>query len=369
MKSIKIADYHIKGFDHKKPILSNWEQELYIYCNDKILEQIKKHKPYKVDFLGDIFDTIPKDRENFIFQDLITKIRNINLKDYKGSDILINCIDGNHTLIPNINKKVYYKSSLKEWYKNQYDINVYQYKEIDNTKTNNKELYCSHGEINKLATLSKEYDIVYSHFRSSDPKDKAIYSDEIDTEMLKLNSKLVILGDIHKRLNYDNIVYTGTPINVSFKANPEKCSILLVDEKTLKWTWLDTIEDNYNKKVLEFFEEDTKESIIEKLNLAKEDYQKTKSFYKIKITHTKSFIKSIPFREYAEFSFVEPNYVTTSTKDTDKEISSIIQESNISNTGVELDFDNYVKENNKRRDLDNTLVKVLNTLKGGIFND
>ena len=140
----------------------------------------------------------------------------IILDNSSEQDIEIFCINGNHTLLPNQQNKTYYKGLLKDFFKKEYNINVLEYEEVKTPYHKNPFLYCSHGSINRLETLTKNYSVVFSHFRSSNPKDKAIYSDEIDTTILKAKADLVVLGDIHTRLNYDNVVYCGTPICTAF---------------------------------------------------------------------------------------------------------------------------------------------------------
>jgi hypothetical protein len=91
---------------------------------------------------------------------------------------------------------------MREFYKNKYNINVIDYKEIG------QDLYCGHGHISKLETLTKKYRYVFSHIRSTDGSNKFI-TDEINMASLKVNAKKVFLGDIHMNLEFDNIIYVG----------------------------------------------------------------------------------------------------------------------------------------------------------------
>lgn len=368
--SINISDYHIKKYNQLNKTLSDWEVEMYYYTNQQIVKVIKKYKPYRVNLLGDIFDSIPSNIELFIFKDLISLIRNIDMIEYKGKDIEIFCINGNHTLLPNQQNKTYYKGLLKDFFKKEYNINVLEYEEVKTPYHKNPFLYCSHGSINRLETLTKNYSVVFSHFRSSNPKDKAIYSDEIDTTILKAKADLVVLGDIHTRLNYDNVVYCGSPICTAFHDKEDLPSILLLNEETLKWEWVDTIKDIYNKKVVQFTETDDMAYILAKMKELEEDSIKFKSFYKVKIVNTKSFISSLKLEQFKHFCIAEPTYTDMKVVDVEqKEIMEIIKEANISNIGTELDFESYVHENNSRKELTDKVKMTLNFIKGGIFNE
>ena len=367
---LNISDYHIKKYNQLNPHLSDWEVAMYYYTNQQIVKSIKKYKPYRVNLLGDIFDSIPSNIELFILKDLISLIRNIDMIEYKGKDIEILCINGNHTLLPNQQNKTYYKGLLKDFLKKEYGISVLEYEEVKSTYHKHPFLYCSHGSINRLETLNKKYSVVFSHFRSSNPKDKAIYSDEIDTTLLKAKADLVVLGDIHTRLSYDNVVYCGSPICTAFHDKEDLPSILLLNEETLEWKWIDTIKNMFNKKVVQFTETDTLDYIIETMKVLEEDSKKSKSFYKIKIVNTKSFISSLRLDQFKHFSIVEPTYTDMKVVDGEqKEIMEIIKEANISNIGTELDFESYVHENNSRKELTDKVKMTLNFIKGGIFND
>jgi hypothetical protein len=368
--SINISDYHIKKFDSFKKELSDWEYQMYYYTNDKIVKQIEKYKPYRVNLLGDIYDTPPVNAEQFIFNDLLNKIRGINLPEYSGADIDIILLNGNHELLPNQSNKNYFHTLTQEYLKKQFDVKVFEYKEVKSEYQTKPFLYCGHSNIKRLESLTKRYSVVFSHFRSSDPKDKAIYTDEIDLTILKEKADLVVLGDIHTRLKFDNVVYCGTPICTSFHDKKDEPSILLLNEETLEFKYLDTIKDKYNKKIISFNEADSSDYVLGKLNELKEQCKVSKAFYKVKIVNTKSFIQSLKLEQFKSFCIIEPTYTDMKIMNTEeKEIAEIVKASNLSNVGTEQDFETYVEANNSRKELSDKLKTTLNFIKGGIFND
>ena len=246
----------------------------------------------------------------------------------KEKDLEIIMISGNHCLIEGLREKKYYPNLMKvKWWDN-YGVKVFDYTEVDKT------LYCSHGNIGKLEKLNKSYDLVFSHFRSGIT---GIASDEIDVSLLNHKVGLVVLGDIHTRLSYDNIVYTGSPIDTSFGSSNElpdhQPSVLLLSEDTLEWEWKNTLTTSYRKYKRVY---PSVKKFLEDVENLEQDATDNTNFYKIVIQDKKANLKQINVNNYKHFAIFELNHIDLmfdkENKKIDKQIIDNLSAKNVSNT-------------------------------------
>ena len=262
-----LGDYHLSDRKYKNKELEDFEEEVQKEAWNKILGIIDEYKVNKLILNGDIFDAPPVGTSLELFHNFMLSL--------KEKDLEIIMISGNHCLIEGLREKKYYPNLMKKKWWDNYGVKVFDYIEVEKT------LYCSHGNIGKLEKLNKSYDLVFSHFRSGIT---GIASDEIDVSLLNHKADLVILGDIHWKLTYDNIVYTGSPIDTSFASSNElpdhQPSVLLLNEATLEWEWKSTLTTTHRKykrvypSVKKFLED------VEKLE---QDAISNNNFYKIVI--------------------------------------------------------------------------------------
>jgi hypothetical protein len=246
-----------------------------------------------------------------------------------------------------------------KWWDN-YGVKVYDYTEVDNT------LYCSHGNISKLEKLSKNYNIVFSHFRSGIT---GIASDEIDVSLLNHKVGLVVLGDIHSKLAYSNIVYTGSPIDTSFgSANelPEHTpSVLLLNEETLDWKWVDTLTSTHRKvkkvypSVKKFLLE------VEELEIRAKEYN---LFYKIIVQDKKHHLKQLNTNLYKHFAIIEPSITDLVFEKQNNEIAKKVVES-LSSKDVSNNLLEFILKNNSRNDLVESIKRTYHSYDVGAIND
>src|SRR5574344_14391 len=121
-KILLMADTHLQHYKEQNHSLSHWEKSSQQYALDKIISIIKKNNITKIVHLGDLLETaFPKDFE-------------LELVDYFFNNIPkeveIYLIDGNHELQRDSIKRTYYFHFMQEFYKEKYDINIFDYKEI-----------------------------------------------------------------------------------------------------------------------------------------------------------------------------------------------------------------------------------------------
>jgi predicted phosphodiesterase len=242
-KTLLMADTHLQPYRESNESLSLWEKEAQQYALDKIINIIKKRGITKIVHLGDFLEnSFPKDFELKIVDYFFSNIP-------KGVEFTI--ISGNHELNRDSTKRIYYWEFMKEFYKEKYGIIVYDYDEIG------QDLYCGHGHISKLETLTKKYRYIFSHIRSSDGTNKFI-TDEIVMASLKVNAEKVFIGDIHQNLEYDNIKYVGQStwtnfLNIKYEEDFDKyvTSVIILDEDSGEYERVALFEKNspYQKKL------------------------------------------------------------------------------------------------------------------------
>ena len=318
-KTLVIGDFHLSDRKYKNKDLEDFEEEVQKEAWNKILSIIDDYKVDKLVLNGDTFDAPPIGTSLELFHNFMLSL--------KEKDLEIIMISGNHCLIEGLREKKYYPNLMKvKWWDN-YGVKVFDYTEVDKT------LYCSHGNIGKLEKLNKSYDLVFSHFRSGIT---GIASDEIDVSLLNHKVGLVVLGDIHTRLSYDNIVYTGSPIDTSFGSSnnlpDHQPSVLILNEDTLDWEWKDTLTTSYRKykrvypSVKKFLED------VEKLE---QDATDNNNFYKIVIQDKKANLKQINVNNYKHFAIFELNHIDLmfdkENKKIDKQIIDNLSAKNVSN--------------------------------------
>lgn len=332
-KTLCLGDFHLKDALHRNPHLEKFEYEVSLESFKIIYKIIEDNNISKLLILGDLVDSVPNSEA--------LKLVHIFLSGLpKGLEIIM--IDGNHELIEGRAKKQYYWNGIKQKMLDTYGVKVHDYIEVGNT------LFVNHGNISKLETLSKNYDIVYSHFRSNL---MPLASDEINIEMLEHKAKLVIASDIHYRCSHSNIVYTGNVFDTSFSSSNElpdhQPSVLLLDEATLDWKWADTLTSTHRKvkkvypSVKKFLLE------VEELEIRAKEYN---LFYKIVIQDKKANLKQVNINNYKHFAIFELNHIDLMFDKENKKIDTQII-ANLSAKNVSNNLLDFIVKNCDRKEL------------------
>ena len=351
-KTLIIADFHLTDRKYKNKDLEDFEEEVQKEAWNKILSIIDEYKVDKLVLNGDTFDAPPVGTSLELFHNFMLSL--------KEKDLEIIMISGNHCLIEGLREKKYYPNLMKvKWWDN-YGVKVFDYTEVNNT------LYCSHGNINKLEKLNKKYDLVFSHFRSGIT---GIASDEIDVSLLNHKVGLAVLGDIHTRLSYDNIVYTGSPIDTSFSSSNElpdhQPSVLLLNEETLDWEWKNTLTSTHRKvkkvypSVKKFLLE------VEELEIRAKEYR---LFYKIIVQDKKHQLKQLNTNLYKHFAIIEPSITDLVFEKQNNEIAKKVVES-LSSKDVSNNLLEFILKNNSRNDLVESIKRTYHSYDVGAIND
>ncbi len=351
-KTLVCGDFHLSDRKYKNKDLEDFEEEVQKEAWNKILSIIDEYKVNKLILNGDIFDKSPLGTSLELFHSFMLSL--------KEKDLEIIMISGNHCLIEGLREKKYYPNLMKKKWKDNYNIIVLEYDEVGD------KLFCGHGSINKLEKLTKKYHIVFSHFRSGIT---GIASDEIDISMLEHKSDLVVLSDIHSKLAYSNIVYTGSPIDTSFgSANelPEHTpSVLLLNEETLDWKWVDTLTSTHRKikkvypSVKKFLLE------VEELELKAKEYR---LFYKIIVQDKKHQLKQLNTNLYKHFAIIEPSITDLVFEKQNNEIAKKVVES-LSSKDVSNNLLEFILKNNSRNDLVESIKRTYHSYDVGAIND
>lgn len=346
-----LGDYHLKDALHRNPHLEKFEYEVSLESFKIIYKIIEDNNISKLLILGDLVDSVPNSEA--------LKLVHIFLSGLpKGLEIIM--IDGNHELIEGRAKKQYYWNGIKQKMLDTYGVKVHDYIEVGNT------LFVNHGNISKLETLSKNYDIVYSHFRSNL---MPLASDEINIEMLEHKAKLVIASDIHYRCSHSNIVYTGNVFDTSFSSSNElpdhQPSVLILNEDTLEWEWKNTLTTSYRKykrvypSVKKFLED------VEKLE---QDVISNNNFYKIIVQDKKHQLKQLNTNLYKHFAIIEPSITDLVFEKQNNEIAKKVVES-LSSKDVSNNLLEFILKNNSRNDLVENIKRTYHSYDVGAIND
>ena len=351
-KTLVCGDFHLSDRKYKNKDLEDFEEEVQREAWNKILSIIDEYKVNKLILNGDIFDKSPLGTSLELFHTFMLSL--------KEKDLEIIMISGNHCLIEGLREKKYYPNLMKKKWKDNYNINVLEYDEVEG------KLFCGHGSINKLEKLTKKYHIVFSHFRSGIT---SIASDEIDISMLEHKSELVVLSDIHSKLTYSNIVYTGSPIDTSFSSSnelPEHTpSVLLLNEETLDWKWVDTLTSTHRKvkkvypSVKKFLLE------VEELEIRAKEYN---LFYKIIVQDKKHQLKQLNANLYKHFAIIEPSITDLVFEKQNNEIAKKVVES-LSSKDVSNNLLEFILKNNSRNDLVENIKRTYHSYDVGAIND
>lgn len=339
-KTLCISDIHLKDFSFRNQHLDMFEYNASLEMFKKVYDIIEEYKVENLYILGDLLDAVGLAQSlDLMHQFFIGLPKGVNIK----------LINGNHELIEGKAKKQYYFNTIKQKMLDNYRVEVLEYSEVGGN------LFCGHNTISKLETLSKHYDIVYSHFRSNL---MPLASDEINIEMLEHKARLVVLGDLHFRCQYSNIVYTGSPIDTSFSSSnelPEHTpSVLLLNEDTLEWEWKNTLTTSYRKykrvypSVKKFLLE------VEELEIRAKEYN---LFYKIVIQDKKANLKQVNINNYKHFAIFELNHIDLmfdkENKKIDKQIIYNLSAKNVSNNLLD-----FIIKNCDRKELVENVKKI-----------
>lgn len=313
-----LGDYHLKDFLHRNPHLEKFEYEVSLESFKIIYKIIEDNSIKKLLILGDLVEAVPNSEA--------LKLVHIFLSGLpKGLEIIL--IDGNHELIEGRAKKQYYWSGIKQKMFDTYGVKVYDYAELGNI------LFVNHGNISKLETLTKHYNIVYSHFRSNL---MPLAVDEINVEMLEHKARLVVAADIHYRCHYSNIVYTGNVFDTSFSSSNElpdhQPSVLLLNENTLEHKWENTLTTSYRKYKRVY---PSVKAFLQDVETLEQDAISNNNFYKIVIQDKKNNLKQLMINNYKHFAIFELNHIDLmfdkQNKKIDRQIIDNLSAKNVSN--------------------------------------
>lgn len=351
-KTLVCGDFHLSDRKYKNKDLEDFEEKAQKEAQNKILDIIDEYEITKLVLAGDTFDSPPIGTSLELFHNFMLSL--------KEKELEIIMLSGNHCLIEGLKEKKYYPNLMKvKWWDN-YGVKVYDYIEVDNT------LYCSHGNISKLEKLNKNYNIVFSHFRSGIT---GIASDEIDVSLLNHKADLVILGDIHWKLTYDNIVYTGSPIDTSFGSSNElpdhQPSVLLLNESTLEWKWVDTLTSTHRKYKRVY---PSVKKFLEDVENLEQDALLNNNFYKCVIQDKKHNLKQINANNYKHFALIEPSITDLVFEKQNNEIAKKVVES-LSSKDVSNNLLEFILKNNSRNDLTENIKRVYHSYDVGALND
>lgn len=329
--TLVIGDFHIPDTNFRNLSYDSWLNRMFNTVFYNISKIIEKHKIKKLVLAGDIFDAPPKDRGLHLFSTFMNTI---------PKDIEIVAISGNHEVISGLSRRYYYLDVMSSFFKDTWNIRVESFKE----EWGGDILYASHEHIHKLERLRKKYKVVYSHFRSGLGK---LVADEIDITPLSETAELVVTGDIHKRLHYDNILYTGSPIDTHFSSHSYEDdhipSVLLFNEETLEWKWEDTLTDTYRKrKIVVGNVRDFQEQIEELAKAARDNC----NFCKIVIQDKKHNLKKLNISEYSDFAIFDLVRTDLEIEKQNKEIVSKITE-NLSKNNINENLLQFILTNNQ----------------------
>jgi DNA repair exonuclease SbcCD nuclease subunit len=344
-----ISDFHLKGLEDSN--YGKWEQNMFKATINRILELIMEHNPDTVLFLGDLFDSVPKNTDLFLFQYLLNKI---------PEGIRKIAISGNHTVVTGVNRKVYWKQLVKDDLYTHFGLEVMDWFEV-----NDEILFCGHGNIHKLENLSKDYRIIFSHLRSGI---SSVAKDEIDLALVLPHTELLVLGDIHQRLKHSSkAVYCGSPFYTPFsRTNDEdinRPSILKLDTETLKWSWLDLFEpEQWRKEVKDYVSVESFEEDFEELMQEANEYNK---YFKVKIVDTSSNFANFKRDYYSKFCKIEIMKSDLTGAKQSQELHKSVQEKLQSNNTTE-NFTKFVQENNSKTGLWASIERVLATLEAKV---
>lgn len=346
-----LGDFHLKDALHRNPHLEKFEYEVSLESFKIIYKIIEDNNISKLLILGDLVDSVPNSEA--------LKLVHIFLSGLP-KELEIIMVDGNHELIEGRAKKQYYWNGIKQKMLETYGVKVYDYTEVGNT------LFVNHGNIHKLEKLTKNYDIVFSHFRSGI---SAIASDEIDVSLLNHKAQLVVASDIHTRLSFDNIVYTGSVFDTHFSSSNElpdhQPSVLLLNEDTLEWGWKNTLTTSYRKykrvypSVKKFLED------VEKLE---QDAISNNNFYKIIVQDKKHQLKQLNTNLYKHFAIIEPSITDLVFEKQNNEIAKKVVES-LSSKDVSNNLLEFILKNNSRNDLVENIKRTYHSYDVGAIND
>lgn len=313
-----ISDLHLKDFSFRNQHLDMFEYNASLEMFKKVYAILEEHNIENLYIIGDLLDAVGLAQSLDLMHQFFTGLP-------KGLNIKL--INGNHELIEGKAKKQYYFNTIKQKMLDNYGVEVLEYNEIEKT------LFCGHNSISKLENLSKQYDIVYSHFRSNL---MPLASDEINVEMLEHKAKLVICGDIHWKSLSGNIVYCGSPIDTSFSSSNElpdhQPSVLILNEDTLEWEWKNTLTTSYRKYKRVY---PSVKKFLEDVENLEQDAISNNNFYKIVIQDKKAILKQLMINNYKHFAIFELNHIDLmfdkQNKKIDRQIIDNLSAKNVSN--------------------------------------
>ena len=346
-----LGDFHIKDFQHKNQYLDKFEYDVVIESFKVIYKIIEDNNISKLLILGDFTDVAPQAEAIELAHTFLKGVP-------QGLEIIL--IDGNHELIIGKAKKQYYWYGIKQKMLDNYNVKVYDYVEVGTA------LYCNHGNIHKLEKLTKNYDIVFSHFRSGI---SAIASDEIDVSLLNHKAQLVVASDIHTRLSFDNIVYTGSVFDTHFSSSNElpdhQPSVLILNEETLDWEWMDTLTTSYRKYKRVY---PSVKKFLEDVENLEQDNIANNNFYKIIVQDKKHQLKQLNVNLYKHFAIIEPSITDLVFEKQNNEIAKKVVES-LSSKDVSNNLLEFILKNNSRNDLVENIKRTYHSYDVGAIND
>jgi len=361
------GDQHYKEFDSKRPNYSSWQYEMSKYCIDFQLEYIKNNNIDKVYCLGDMLDNYGTSDITLSLVDRFWGgVTSINDKIEK---VIIN---GNHELSKTAQNRIYYWTVMKDYYKEKYNLNVYDFEEVKDTN-GETDLFCGHNNIHKLQNLRKKYRYIFSHLRTSDGN--AFYSDEINMTVPKACAKKVYLSDIHSNLEYDNVVYTGASTFTHFPSyDAEEAdlssipSFIVIDTEkgTHERVYMFNKDSKYQKKLRHIKLEDL-ENLEEVIDEIRQDNLNNKAFYKLRIYGKKFMLDKIKrfLREQKDKdNFCITEYINLSMfESTGQKVNyNKLVKMCLNSQSLSKDMLEYILKTNEDKSLEENIVSVYSTI-------
>jgi DNA repair exonuclease SbcCD nuclease subunit len=215
MKVLFTADLHIKLGQKNVPI--DWQRNRYL----ELVQQLNKIIAEQfIDILvigGDIFDRLPTIEELELYFEMIAALNpRIDIIIYPGNHEAVK----KHTTF--LSRLVAITSTI-----NSRVIILDDYYNIDNM---------DFIPYNRLKDKWPEFsgNICFTHCRGEIPPH---VKPEIDLDIFD-RWDLVLAGDLHSHSNCQrNIIYPGSPLTTSFHRNEVETGVIVLDSRTLQWTF------------------------------------------------------------------------------------------------------------------------------------
>ena len=347
MKIVILGDMHfgVKDENFFKNQLEFYYKQLIPYCKDNGIKEIFQ--------LGDIFEHRQKS-DNFI----LFKVREL-FESLKENEIDFHCLIGNHDI----------------YFKNRIDVNTLElFKDLitihyfDTIKRDGiKFQFYSWLLDNTKLPKEVEGDVILGHFETLNfEMTKGNFcKNGLDTSVFK--NKLVFSGHFHIRSEKNNVIYTGTPYQITWNDFGNKKGFYVYNTETLKYEFIpNTISKEFIKII--FFnpekifvlksDEEVFQTTEKEFEENFEDFKEflTNSFLKI-IVKNRGFEKFLNIIKYNNINYSFLNEIT---------LQEFCKETK--NDGIDFDNKKFLLENINDERLKNKLETLIEKAKKTLVN-